>query len=381
MEAKKFVQIDRDWMKIMMKSSEIKLVVPCCQNDMLKSMLPVLHTGLETCQKSLESYLEGKRNKFPRFYFTSDPVLLKILSQGSDPENIQEDFEKLFDAISRVQFDKADRKKIIKFKGGEEEIAMQTPVIAMGNIEDWLLALETEMQRSVRRECRIASMEANQILSGLSMTDFGNKSIAQVALLGIQLVWTADFQEALQRMSRDKDRTVMGTTNRKFVQMLADLVGICLTELGSKMNRTKFETLVTIHVHQKDLFAEVWGKVRAGKVKDDNDFEWLKQTRMYWKTESDNAVIQIADNDFVYSYEYLGCKERLVITALTDRCYVTQSQALGMFFGGAPADQLEPGKQRPRRTWAALWGFTWSSQTALTSTASKTWRRFSKACA
>merc|ERR1719272_1242084 len=96
----------------MIKSAETKLAVACCQNDMLKQLLPVLSTGLETCQKSLESYLEGKRNKFPRFYFTSDPVLLKILSQGSDPESIQEDFEKLFDAISCVTFDKADRRKI-----------------------------------------------------------------------------------------------------------------------------------------------------------------------------------------------------------------------------------------------------------------------------
>merc|ERR1719253_1480876 len=137
MEAKKFAQIDKDWIKIMVKSAETKLVVPCCQNDMLKQMLPVLSAGLETCQKSLESYLEGKRNKFPRFYFTSDPVLLKILSQGSDPESIQEDFEKLFDSISRVQFDKADRKKIVKLKGvvgtAEELVDMAMPVMAQGN--------------------------------------------------------------------------------------------------------------------------------------------------------------------------------------------------------------------------------------------------------
>merc|ERR1719498_187506 len=116
MEAKKFVQIDKDWVKIMQKSAETKLVVACCQNDMLKQMLPVLSAGLEACQKSLESYLEGKRNKFPRFYFTSDPVLLKILSQGSDPDSIQEDFEKLFDAISRVTFHKTDRRKIMQIK-------------------------------------------------------------------------------------------------------------------------------------------------------------------------------------------------------------------------------------------------------------------------
>merc|ERR1712217_683664 len=94
-------------------------------SDLLKQMLPVLSAGLETCQKSLESYLEGKRNKFPRFYLTSDPVLLKILSQGSDPESIQDDFEKLFDAISRVTFNSKDRRKIMQIKsvaGSAQEV-------------------------------------------------------------------------------------------------------------------------------------------------------------------------------------------------------------------------------------------------------------------
>jgi len=200
------------------------------------------------------------------------------------------------------------------------------------------------MQRSVRKECRIASLEVGQVMNGLSLGDFGNKGIAQVALLGIQLIWTVDFQEALHRNCHDRDKAIMGATNKKFVQMLTDLVNLCLTDLGSSMNRTKFETLVTVHVHQKDLFQEVWKKVKEGKVKDDQDFEWLKQTRCYWKTDSDHAIVSIADVDFVYSYEYLGCKERLVITALTDRCYVTQSQALAMFFGGAPAGPAGTGK-------------------------------------
>ena len=48
----------------MLKSAEAKFVVPCCQHDMLKQSLPKVSDCLESSQKSLESYLEGKRDEF-----------------------------------------------------------------------------------------------------------------------------------------------------------------------------------------------------------------------------------------------------------------------------------------------------------------------------
>ena len=111
LQAKNFQGIDKNWMKIMEKSVETKKVIPCCQNDMLKDFLPDLLKKLEECQKSLEQYLEKKRKSFPRFYFVSNPTLLSILSQGSNPISVQEDLEKLFDAINEATFEKNMEKK------------------------------------------------------------------------------------------------------------------------------------------------------------------------------------------------------------------------------------------------------------------------------
>ncbi|CAE8729611.1 unnamed protein product, partial [Polarella glacialis] len=156
-------------------------------------------------------------------------------------------------------------------------------------------------------------MDAGSVMNGTSVRSFADKYIAQVALLGIQLIWTSDFQHALELMGREKDKTVMAATNKKFLGLLTELISICLQSDLTSLDRMKYETLVTVHVHQKDLFQEVWKKTRdtsKDRVKDENDFEWLKQTRLYWKSENDHALISVADVDFVYSYEYLGCKER-----------------------------------------------------------------------
>lgn len=348
LEAKKFSKINKDWDKLMVRAVETKLVVACCGNELLRTTLPVLYSELEKCQKSLEGYLEQKRAKFPRFYFVSNPVLLLILSQGSDPQQMQPYYEKVFDSISRVVHSKADKLLITEIQStvgtAKETILLRNGVKANGNIEDWLGELELEMQRSLKRLCETASIEC----LSQPLRQFVNKSCGQFALLGLQLLWTVQCQEALTKAKANKQ--VMIETNRLQLSALQDLSSWCLEDLGSKMNRIKIETLVTIQVHQRDVFADLTKRFRERKLSDASDFEWLKQIRFYWQNNSHDehgpgaCVISICDVDYKYNNEYLGCKERLVITPLTDRCFITLSQAMGMCLGGAPAGPAGTGK-------------------------------------
>lgn len=114
-EAALFKKIDKIWKKLMERAYEQKNVIAACTNDMLKQSLPQLQGDLEQCQRKLEQYLEQKRNVFPRFYFCSDSILLKILSQGqSDPNQIQDFLENLFDAVSKVKFHDFDKRAIVQ---------------------------------------------------------------------------------------------------------------------------------------------------------------------------------------------------------------------------------------------------------------------------
>ena len=131
------------------KQPNIKMA---CHAQNRLSDLENLSAGLEKCQKSLNDYLDSKRNAFPRFFFISDDELLSILG-SSDPECVQEHMIKMFDNIASLRFTKGPSNETIAsamVSSEGEFMEFRNNVQAEGRVEDWMTDVLNEMRNSNR---------------------------------------------------------------------------------------------------------------------------------------------------------------------------------------------------------------------------------------
>ena len=145
------------------------------------------------------------------------------------------------------------------------------------------------------------------------------------------VVWTTECEKALS--DADKAKASIKTLKKKWISYLNKLVVLTRSKLD-KVNRKKVVALITIEVHARDSI----DKLSKAGCTSTTDFEWVSQLRFYWDKDADDCVVKQVLSVFPYGYEYQGNNGRLVVTPLTDRCYMTLGAAMFTRRGGNPLD-------------------------------------------
>ncbi|KAK0094203.1 hypothetical protein PV326_011565 [Microctonus aethiopoides] len=329
-EGKRFSAVDKTWRDIMKTVHSDPNVMSVVEIDKMLERLRKSMGQLDLIQKGLSDYLEKKRLFFPRFFFLSNDELLEILSETKDPTRVQPHLKKCFEGIAMLDFDdNLDIHKIISTEGETVDLSdVISTSAARGQVEKWLLELETNMRKSIRNITK-QTIDAYPIKERTTwVLDWPGQMILAIS----QLYWTQQIEAAM----------INGVNGLKqyLDQCQHELNGIILIIRGklSKQNRITLEALVTLDVHGKDVLTQLF----KDQVVKNTDFKWLSQLRYYWQDE--NLFAYMINSNLRYGYEYLGNSSRLVITPLTDRCYRTLFGALSLNLGGAPEGPAGTGK-------------------------------------
>ncbi|KAI5730401.1 hypothetical protein M8J76_013302 [Diaphorina citri] len=351
-ESKLFTEVDKFWKDTMAKTAEKPQAFSTATSP---DFLPAFQTNnahLESILKSLESYLDVKRSAFPRFYFLSNEELLEILGQARNPQAVQPHLGKCFDGIAGLEFgtkklkprDPNDPNEEPRFVTTPDIVAMISPeqetvrlgkgLTARGSVEDWLSKVEKSMFITLRRLMKAALLD----FSTRKRTEWVLRHPSQIVM------WCAEITDIL---NPDMPDSVIDSKFKAFEQKcfreLNDLAAMVRGEL-TKLQRATLCALITIDVHARDIVSSMVRNQVRNQVRLPSSFEWLKQLRYYWDEEIDNCLGKMAFASFIYGYEYLGASPRLVITPLTDKCYLCLMGALQLNLGGAPAGPAGTGK-------------------------------------
>jgi len=301
----------------------------------LYDKLETLFDSLVLCEKALNDYLETKRLAFPRFYFVSSADLLDILSNGNQPELVARHLTKLYDSLAKLTIEPGQKTAggMIS-KENEELVKFKKPCDCSGKVEIWLNRVTDTMRNTLHSIFDAANAAYEYKPRDQWIFDWP----AQPALCTTQIWWTVEVNIAFSKLEEGYENALKDY-QKKQIALLNALIQLLLGDL-SQGDRQKIMTICTIDVHSRDVVA----KMILQKVETGTAFQWQSQLRHRWDLKLKDCFANICDAQFRYDYEYLGNTPRLVITPLTDRCYITLTQSLHLIMGGAPAGPAGTGK-------------------------------------
>ncbi|GLD93496.1 hypothetical protein PINS_up002088 [Pythium insidiosum] len=339
-EFARFQSIDNEFTATMKRVAHNPRIVEVANIPNLYHSLERQQEMMGNVQRALGEYLERQRSAFPRFYFVGDEDLLEMIGNSKEPVQIQRHLSKMFAGIVAMEIEQETQSIMSMVSREGEVVRFKNPVATQDDsrINVWLGKVEDQMRHTLSSllEESVRSYPAEKNVEWY--LNWVAQFPAQVVILATQVHWSRAMENALKSGGGEMSVVLQGIDT--LLRVLSNRV---LEDLRNDV-RKKYEQLITELVHQKSVTRRL---IQAG-VTNSDDFRWLYHMRYYfYPSEADplkKLCIKVSNASFSYGFEYLGVGERLVQTPLTERCYLTLTQALDFGMGGNPFGPAGTGK-------------------------------------
>ncbi|ETW07727.1 hypothetical protein H310_02174 [Aphanomyces invadans] len=353
-DAAQFVAIDAAVKEILTSFAQAKVILTACTARLSQLQeLATLSTSLQKCQNSLIEFLDGKRRLFPRFYFTSEADLLDILSNGGTPAAITKHLSKVFLATQAFTFESGTTVTHFVSNVGNETIRFVAPVTLSGKVEGYLTDALNGMKLTLKENIKSTIKRYPQLSRTdwlMSRTNDGALlDAAQVVLLVSSMEYVKSVEAALVGVGSGH-ASALSELLEKITMQLNDLIKLTRGPLNDE-ERQRVMCMITTDAHSRDVVQSLISQ----HVTALSSFVWQAQLKPRLCV-TDQTALDICDATFEYGLEYLGNGPRLVITPLTDRMYVTATQALNLHLGCAPSGPAGTGKTETTKDLASALG-------------------------
>ncbi|KAL0234517.1 hypothetical protein PCE1_001553 [Barthelona sp. PCE] len=351
-ETKVFETVDQTFKQVMLEAEKEPNVLKNCLKPERLEVLTKLLKSLEECQKSLTNYLNSKRQLFPRFYFISDDELLSMLGT-SEISDIQHHVIKICQGADHLIVPQGVKKIQGLMSSQKEELLFEEPILLQDNtsVEIWFTSVVKMMRQSLKRQTAVSLWDY------LSTNDdqkkvikWYEKTLGQVICSVSEIYFTFLIEDCFEQFKQG-NKNVMKDLNNSLAAELTYVVDTMSTTKNKQL-RKKLNTLTILKVHSKGILENF---IRDSII-EVNDFAWESQLRFYFNNSTKIVEARQCNGVLPFDYEYMGIPSRLVITPLTDRCYMTLTQALELCLGGSPAGPAGTGKTETVKDLAkSLW--------------------------
>ncbi|KAM8794253.1 dynein axonemal heavy chain 2 [Eudromia elegans] len=303
--------------------------------------LRALGRALEAVRRSLGALLQRRRLACPRLCFLGNEELLAALGGPRAPPALRHALPKCFAGLRRLRLRQMGPGARTEATGMEaadgEYVEFSRPVLLDGPLEEWLCAVERAMRGTLHellRACLLALRKAPA-----KRDKWAREWPGQLAIVASQIQWTADVTRSLAQSRERGDRRFLRAARKRQAAVLCRYAE-ALRGRAAEGPRRRLAALATVEAHARDVAERLY---RSG-APDTAAFEWLAQLRFYWDKDADDCVARQTCALLPYGYEYQGSAERLVVTPLTERCFLALTLALHLRHGGAPGGPAGCGK-------------------------------------